>query len=141
MFLQRTTTTKECYRGFSFDAISMLAASWNAVSWGTVASFYQNARFCETSEPYSEPDDVIPWEDVQETINMVTFTFEEYAEADNSLLPCTFQETDDIYIEYKKTKTDDEEDEVAVCKSIHKYSEAMLYLDTHHHFYSGIPDM
>jgi hypothetical protein len=49
-FVQRTTATKECYGGASFDVISMLAASWNAVSWGTDSSFYQKARFCETSD-------------------------------------------------------------------------------------------
>jgi hypothetical protein len=38
----------------------------------------------------------------------MTFTFEEHVEADDSVLPCTFQETDDICTEYKKTKTDDE---------------------------------
>jgi hypothetical protein len=133
-FLQRTTATKECYRGSSFDAISMLAASWNVVSQGTIASCHQKARFCETSEPYSEPDDVSQWEDVQEKLNVTTFTFEKYGEVDDdSPLPCTFQEIDDVYTEYKKTETDDEGDKAAVCKSIPKYSETMFYLDTYHH--------
>jgi hypothetical protein len=61
--------------------------------------------------------------------------------SDDSHLPCTFQEIDDFCTEYKKTKTDDEEQEAAVCKSIPKYSEAMQYLETCHHFLSGIPGM
>jgi hypothetical protein len=56
----------------------LLAASWKAVTRGTIASCYQKDRSCETSEPYSEADDleVSPWEDVEEKIN-VTFAFEE----------------------------------------------------------------
>jgi hypothetical protein len=42
---------------------------------------------------------------------------------------------------FKFKETDDEEDEVTICKLIPEYSEAMLYLDTYHHFHSVVPDM
>jgi hypothetical protein len=47
-FQERLTTTEECYRMLLFDAISMLAASWNAVIWETNANCYQKAGFYET---------------------------------------------------------------------------------------------
>jgi hypothetical protein len=95
-FLQRITTTRECYKVSLFDAISMLAASWNAVSWETIANCYWKARFFATPEPHIEDDDdseVSPhiWKDVKEKMN-VTFTSEEYVDADDNLLPCAVQE-------------------------------------------------
>jgi hypothetical protein len=52
----RESQPPRCYK-VSFDAISMLAASWNAVIWETIANFYQKAGFCETSVPHVEEDD------------------------------------------------------------------------------------
>jgi hypothetical protein len=40
-----------------FDAIPMLAASWNAVSQETAANCYWNAGFCKTPEPLNEEND------------------------------------------------------------------------------------
>jgi hypothetical protein len=103
--------------------------------------------FCETPEPHNEEDDdseVSPciWEDVMEKMN-VTFTFEEYVEADDNLLPSTVQEIDDLCTEDKNTEIDDEdeEEEAAACKPIPKCSEAMQCLETYRHFLGGIPDV
>jgi hypothetical protein len=141
-FLQRITTTKECYKVSFFDAKSMLAASWNAVGWETIANCYQKTRFCETPQPHNEEDDdseVSPhtWEDVKEKMN-VTFTFEKYVEAYDNLLPCAVQKIDNLCTEDKNRAPDDE---AAVCKPIPKGSEAMQCSDTYRHFLSGIPDV
>jgi hypothetical protein len=37
-FLQRITTTKQCYEISLFDAIAMLATSWNDASWEMIAN-------------------------------------------------------------------------------------------------------
>jgi hypothetical protein len=146
-FLQRITITKECYKVSLFDAIPMLAASWNAVSWETTANYYQKARFCETPEPHNKEDDALEvspyiWEDVKEMMN-VTLTFKEYVQADDNLLPCAVQELDNLCIEDKNTQTDDneEEEEAAAYSPIPKCSQAMQCLDTYRNFLSGIPDV
>jgi hypothetical protein len=69
------------------------------------------------------------------------FICEEYAEADDNLIPFVVQETDNLCTEDKNTETDDEEEDTVTCKSIPKYSEAMQCLDVYHHFLSGIPDV
>jgi hypothetical protein len=43
--------------------------------------------------------------DIQEKIN-VTFTTEDYAEAEYNLLPCAVQETDALSTEYKNAEND-----------------------------------
>jgi hypothetical protein len=106
-FMQKFTTTKECYKASLSDAISMLTTSWITVSWGTTANCYWKAEFCETSEPQNEEDDgseVSPciWEHFQGKMK-VAFTFKEYEDADN-LLPCAVQEIDDLCIEDKNTE-------------------------------------
>jgi hypothetical protein len=125
----------------------MLAASWNAVSREMIANYYQKAGFCETPEPHNKEDNALEvspriWEDVKETMN-VTFTFKEYAQAEDNLLPCAVQELDDLCIEDKNTQTDDneEEEEAAAYTPIPKCSEAMHCLDTCGNFLGGIPDM
>jgi hypothetical protein len=65
----------------------------------------------------------------------LSFTFEEYLEADDSILPCAVQEIED-----KNTDIDDEE-EAATCKPVPNCSEAVQCLDTYHLFLSCIPDM
>jgi hypothetical protein len=65
----------------------------------------------------------------------VSFTFEEYPEADDNLLPCAVQEIED-----HNTDTNDEE-EAAACKPIPNCRATVQCLDTYHLFLSGIPDV
>jgi hypothetical protein len=73
-------------------------------------------------------------ENIWEKIKL-SFTFEEYLEAGDRLLPCAVQEIED-----KNTDIDDEE-EAAACKRIPSCSEAVQCLDIFHLFLSGIPDV
>jgi hypothetical protein len=144
-FLQRSTAAKECYKISLFDAISMLPAPWNAFSQETFGNCYEKTRFCETSEPHNEEDDdsevsSFIWEDVQEKVD-VTFTYDEYVEADDNPLPCAVHKTDSHCTEDKNTETDDGEVDTPACKPISKRSEAMQCLHTYHHFVSGYPDV
>jgi hypothetical protein len=79
--LQRITALNECFKISLFDAIAMLATSWNAVGQETTADCCQKARFHETLEPHNEVDDNLEvrpcmWKGVQEEM-YVTFIFEE----------------------------------------------------------------
>jgi hypothetical protein len=116
-------------------------ALWNAVSRETIANCYQKAGFFATPEPHNEDDDdseVSPhiWEDVKEKMNVI-FTSEEYVEADDNLLPCAGQETDDLCTEDENAETDVEDEEAAACKPVPKCSEAMQCLDTYLYFLSA----
>lgn len=55
--LQRITAISECFKISLFDAIAMLAASWNAVSQETITDFYQRTRFHTTVELHNEEKD------------------------------------------------------------------------------------
>jgi hypothetical protein len=59
----------------------------------------------------------------------VTFTFKEYVQPNDNLLPFAVQEIDDLRTEdNRETDDEDEEAEVAACKPIHKCGEAMQRL-------------
>jgi hypothetical protein len=64
----------------------------------------------------------------------LSFKFEEYLEADDSLLPCVIQEIED-----KNADIDDDE-KAAACKPIPICSEAVQCLDMYHLFHNGVPD-
>jgi hypothetical protein len=93
----RLTTTKENYKVALFHATAMLVASWNAVSQEFTSNCFQNAGFCGTPEHCHEKDmsEVSPsiWKYVQQ--KKMAFTTEKDVQADDNVLPCTVQETND----------------------------------------------